>query len=101
MKINFNQKFHAEAIRIEPGEWYDDAIIGKTKGGFLLYSYFRLIQVHMRYMNESEENSKEWIDIECLGLTCESFPKFEVSYSRKYIWKEYKPSCLKRLRKRK
>ena len=101
MKINFNRKFHADAIRIEPKEWYDDALIGVTEDGFLIYSYFRLIQVHIRYMDESEENSKEWIDIEVLGLTCDSSPRFKVSYGRKYIWKEYKPSCLKRLRKRK
>ena len=41
-------KYHADAIRIEPAEWFDDAIIGTTKDGFLIYSYYRLVQVHMR-----------------------------------------------------
>lgn len=93
--------YHDKAIRIEPGEWFDDAIIGTTKDGFLIYSYYRLVQVHMRYMNESEEDSAEWIDYNVMGLTCDSNPVFKVSMARKYIWKEYKPSCLKRLRKRK
>jgi len=93
--------YHDKAIRIEPGEWFDDAIVGTSKDGFLIYSYYRLVQVHMRYMNESEEDSTEWIDYNVMGLTCDSNPVFKVSMARKYIWKEYKPSCLKRLRKRK
>jgi len=101
MKINFKQKFHDEAIRIEPNEWFNDAIVGITKDGFLIYSYYRLVQVHMRYMNESESESKESIDYNILGLINESNPSFKVTKSRKYIWKEYKPSFLKRLRKRK
>jgi hypothetical protein len=100
MKIP-NKKYHPDAIRIEPGEWFDDAIVGISEDGFLIYSYYRLIQVHMRFMNETEDESKEWIDIECMGLTCDSSPRFKVSFNRKYVWKEYKPSFLKRLRKRK
>ena len=94
-------KYHADAIRIEPAEWFDDAIIGTSKDGFLIYSYYRLVQVHMRYMNESEDDSAEWIDYNVLGLTCDLHPVFKVSMARKYIWKEYVPSFLKRLRKRK
>jgi hypothetical protein len=101
MKPNFNHKFHDNAIRIEPGEWFNDAIIGTTTDRFLIYSYYRLVQVHMRYMNETEEDSRDWIDINCMGLTCDSHQRFKVSFARKYIWKEYKPSCLKGLRKRK
>lgn len=94
-------KYHANAIRIEPAEWFDDAIIGTSKDGFLIYSYYRMIQVHMRYMNESEEDSAEWINYNVIGLTCDSNPTLKVSYAQKYEWKEYKPSCLKALRKRK
>jgi hypothetical protein len=94
-------KYHPNAIRIEPGEWFDDAIVGTSKDGFLIYSYYRLIEVHMRYMNESEEDSAEWINFNVIGLTCDNAPTFKVSYAARYQWKQYKPSCLKGLRKRK
>ena len=55
----------------------------------------------MVYMNETEEDSIDWIDYNLIQLTFDSNPVFRVSMARKYIWKEYKPSFLKRLRKRK
>jgi len=99
--ISFMAKYHPNAIRIEPSEWFDDAIVGTSKDGFLIYSYYRLIDVHMRYMNDSEEDSAEWIEYNVIGLTCSNAPTFKISYAARYQWKEYKPSCLKRLRKRK
>lgn len=101
MEIKFKKKFHSEAIRFEPSKWFDDAIIGTTKNGLLIYSYYRLVRVNMVYMNETEEDSIDWIDYNLIQLTFDSNPVFRVSMARKYIWKEYKPSFLKRLRKRK
>ena len=89
MKINLNRKYNREAIRLEPSDWYDDAIVGVSKDGFLIYSYFRLIQVQMKKMNEPEEDSQDWIDTECLCLTSDHSPQFKVSYARKYIWKKH------------
>lgn len=75
------------AIRIEPRKAYDKAILGKTKDGRLIYSYWRLVDVTLElYFDDETEQSVddavEWVDYNICGLTDSKGTQFKLSYRR-------------------
>lgn len=54
-----------ETVVLEP-EYFDNAIIGITEEGQLIYSYEKLIEAYMNGENCEYEDAIEWIDYNTL-----------------------------------
>ena len=72
--MSMPKKFADHAIRIEPAEVFDNAIVGISKDKVLIYSHSRIIQILM------EQN--EFTDAER--------PQFRVTYAARYAFKSCK-----------
>ena len=75
------------AIRIEPRKAYDKAVLGKTKDGRLIYSYWRLIDVTLDLYfdgrtEQDKKNAADWVDYNICGLNDSGETQFELSYRR-------------------
>lgn len=75
------------AIRIEPRKAYDKAVLGKTKDGRLIYSYWRLIDVTLDLYfdgrtEQDKNNAADWVDSNICGLNDSIDTQFELSYRR-------------------
>lgn len=85
-------KYSKHAIRIEPRKKYDKAILGRTKDGRLIYSYYRLVEVTIDimyakndslYLTEDEtDQAVEWVDYNILGLNDSKETQFKLSYRK-------------------
>lgn len=81
-------KYAEYAIRIEPSEVFDLAIIGVSKDKVIIYSFYRLIDILEWHGSCSEEEAKDWFDYNIMGLIDNDRPQFRVHYSKRYIWKD-------------
>lgn len=75
------------AIRIEPRKAYDKAVLGKTKDGRLIYSYWRLIEVTLNLYfdgrtQQDMDDAVEWVDYNICGLNDGKETQFKLSYRR-------------------
>jgi hypothetical protein len=85
-------KYSKHAIRIEPRKQYDKAILGRTKDGRLIYSYYRLVEVTIDimyakndslYLTEDEtDQAVEWVEYNILGLNDSKETQFKLSYRK-------------------
>jgi hypothetical protein len=82
-----NKKYADYAIRIEPSEVYDHAIVGMSKDKVLIYSHERIIQILMGYEKMDEDEAHEWADFNIYNIIDQDCPQFRVTYARKYRWK--------------
>lgn len=74
-------RYNKNAIRLEPSNAYNRAIIGVTKDGFIRYSYWKLIEVTSELYNISDDEARDWVDYNTLGINYEQ-SCFKVSYRR-------------------
>jgi hypothetical protein len=85
-------KYSKNAIRIEPRKDYDKALLGRTKDGRLIYSYWKLVEVTIdilykknksEYLSEEEtDEAVEWVEYNILGLNDSKESQFKVSYRK-------------------
>jgi hypothetical protein len=73
------------AIRIEPRKAYDKAVLGKTKDGRLIYSYWRLINVTLDLYfdgktQEDKDDDVDWVDYNICGFNDSLETQFKLSY---------------------
>lgn len=80
------EKFNpTKGIRIEPREAYDKAILGVTKDGRLIYSYWRLIDISLDLHFDSRDcidDAVDWVDYNICGLNDGQESQFKLSYRR-------------------
>jgi hypothetical protein len=67
-------------IRLEPKNFYDQAIVRKLKSGKLVYSYYKLIKITMKYYSLSADDAEQWVDYNILGLNDGSNSFFGICY---------------------
>ena len=67
-------------IRIEPAEEYDKAIHRQQRDGYIIYNYWKLVEVCMRLHDESMEDAIEWVEYNILGLNDSIETYFGVHY---------------------
>lgn len=67
-------------IRIEPAKEYDKAIHKVRKDGYIIYDYWKLVEVCMRLHDESIEDAIEWVEYNILGLNDSEETYFGVWY---------------------
>jgi|LakMenEpi03Aug12_release.lakeMendotaPanAssembly.Ray.scaffolds.fasta_scaffold2102422_2 hypothetical protein len=76
-----------KGIRIEPRESYDRAVIGVSKDGRLIYSYWKLIDVTLDLYFEDQtqrsiDDAVDWVDYNICGLNDSKGTMFKLSYRR-------------------
>lgn len=91
-------KYAKHAIRIEPSEWYDLAIVGVSSDKVLIYSKYRLIAVCMLEQGLDYETALDWVEFNMEFIPSDKKPEFRVSYARKYQWAL--PLDIERIKKR-
>ena len=74
-------RFNKNAIRLEPSKSYDKAIVGVSKDGYIKYSYWKLIAVTSELYSISDDEARDWVDFNTLGVNNEQ-SCFKVSYRR-------------------
>lgn len=79
-------KYAKHAIRIEPAEWYDLAIVGMSEDKVLIYSKYRLIDVCMLEQGFDHETALDWVEFNIEFIPSDKKPGFRVSYARKHQW---------------
>lgn len=57
-------------IKLEPHETFKKAIVGRTKKGFTIYSYVKLVEIYKEMNGWNNEECAEWIDYNVESLTC-------------------------------
>ena len=67
-------------IRIEPAEEYDKAIHRQQRDGYIIYDYWKLVEVCMRLHAESMDDAIEWVEYNILGLNDSDETYFGVHY---------------------
>ena len=67
-------------IRIEPAKEYDKAIHRKQRDWYIIYDYWKLVEVCMRLHAESMEDAIEWVNYNILGLNDSEETYFRVHY---------------------
>jgi len=82
-----NKKYADYAIRIEPSEVYDHAIVGMSKDKVLIYSHERIIQILMGYDNMDEDEANQWAEFNIYNVVNPDRQEFRVTCARKYRWK--------------
>lgn len=62
-------KQNKDAVRLEPREDFDKAIIGKLPNGTLIYSFHELIRI-LRSTNDTwtVDDARDWIDYNIASL---------------------------------
>jgi len=80
-------KYLSVCSGIEAAEEYDNAIVGTSKDGLIVYSYQRIIQILTDYHKMDEDEALDWADYNILGSLNPEKPEFKVSYAMKYKWK--------------
>lgn len=80
-------KYAPHALRIEPADEYDNAIVGHSKDGLIIYSYHRIIQILTDYHHMDEDDARDWADYNIFGSINPDKPEFKVSYALKHKWK--------------
>lgn len=85
--MSINKKFADYAVRIEPSDVYDHAIVGLSKDKVLIYSHERIMQILMDWENMDEEEAKDWADFNIYNIIDQARPQFRVSFARSHRWK--------------
>lgn len=67
-------------IRIEPAKEYDKAIHRQRRDGYIIYDYWKLVEVCMRLHDESMDDAIEWVEYNILGLNDSDETYFGVHY---------------------
>lgn len=84
------KKFAEHAIRIEPAEVYDNAIVGISKDKLLIYSHERIMQILMHYESMDYDDALDWAGYNIYSVINEEKPQFKVSYALRYRIKSQK-----------
>jgi hypothetical protein len=88
--MSISKKFADYAIRIEPSEVFDNAIVGISKERTLIYSIHRIIQILMEQSSFTEDEAVEWADYNILPILDADRPQFKVTYAYKYEFRSRK-----------
>ena len=67
-------------IRIEPHRSFKKAIHKVRKDGYIIYDYWKLVEVCMLLHDESMEDAIEWVEYNILGLNDSEETYFGVWY---------------------
>lgn len=84
------KKFADYAIRIEPAEVFDNAIVGISKDKVLIYSHERIVQILIAQNNFTEDGAVEWADYNIYPIIDAERPQFRVTYAARYAFKSKK-----------
>ena len=84
------KKFADYAIRIEPSEVFDNAIVGISKDKVLIYSHERIVQILIAQNNFTTEDAVEWADYNIYPIIDAERPQFRVTYASRYAFKSKK-----------
>lgn len=88
--MSMPKKFADYAIRIEPSEVFDNAIVGISKDKVLIYSHNRIIQILMEQNRFTEDDAVEWSEYNIYPIIDAERPQFRVTYAARYAFKSKK-----------
>ena len=88
--MSMPKKFADYAIRIEPADVFDNAIVGISKDKVLVYSHERIIQILIRQNDFTTEDAVEWADYNIYPIIDAERPQFRVTYASGYAFKSKK-----------
>ena len=88
--MSMPKKFADHAIRIEPAEVFDNAIVGISKDKVLIYSHSRIIQILMEQNEFTEDDAVEWAEYNIYPIIDAERPQFRVTYAARYAFKSCK-----------
>ena len=88
--MSMPKKFADYAIRIEPAEVFDNAIVGISKDKVLIYSHSRIIQILMEQEKSTEDDAIEWAEYNIYPIIDAERPQFRVTYAYKYAFSSKK-----------
>ena len=83
-------KYAKNALRIEPREYYDYAIVGVCKKRkVFIYSWYRLVAICMHEQEikfDEYEYAVDWIEFNTISWVNPTKPEFLVTNNKKYEW---------------
>jgi hypothetical protein len=88
--MSMPKKFAEYAIRIEPAEVFDNAIVGISKDKVLIYSHERIVQILIAQNDFTIEDAMEWADYNIYPIIDAERPQFKVTYASRYAFKSKK-----------
>jgi hypothetical protein len=88
--MSMPKKFADYAIRIEPAEVFDNAIVGISKDKVLIYSHERIVQILIAQNDYTTEDAIEWADYNIYPIIDTERPQFKVTYASRYAFKSKK-----------
>ena len=68
-----------QPIQLEPHKAFKKAIVCTDKNGFIVYNYFKLIEVCMDLHKWDMETAQEWVDYNIVNLAVNGF---KISYAQ-------------------
>lgn len=80
-------KYAEYAIRIEPSEIYDHAIVGISKDKVLIYSHERIMQILMDWKHLDKDDAIDMAYFNIYNIIDPKRPQFRVSFARSHRWK--------------
>jgi len=88
--MSMPKKFAEYAIRIEPADVFDNAIVGISKDKVLIYSHERIVQILAEQNDYTTEDAIEWADYNIYPIIDTERPQFKVTYASRYAFKSKK-----------
>ena len=87
-----------EFIQIEPRKIFDKAVHKRLRSGYIIYDYFRLIEVCHKLYGGTAEDARDWVEYNILGLNDGSETYFGVHYQDPEVYHEVAPKVAKKVR---